>query len=110
MDREHRRARIEAYKERKVTAGIFAVRCAPSGEAWVGRAPDLATIWRRISFELAQGSSRRASLQAAWQAHGASALAFEVVEAIDEEVAYVRDTRLAARLDHWRATLDAKLA
>lgn len=110
MDRERRKASVDSYKERKIAAGIFAVRCASSGEVWVGRAPDLDTIWRRFCFELAQGTSRRASLQAAWRAHGASALAFEVLETVDEELGYVRDKRLAARLDHWRAALGAQLA
>lgn len=110
MDRERRKASITAYKERKVAAGVFAIRCAASGETWVGRAPDLDTIWRRLSFELAQGGSRRASLQAAWEAHGAAGLAFEVLEAIEEEIDSVRDKRLKARLDHWRETLGAELA
>lgn len=108
MDNTRRKAQLAAYKERKVAAGIYAVRCAASGEAWVGRAPDLDTIWRRLSFELAQRGCRRQSLQAAWDAHGAGAFSFEPLERIDEEVAYVRDKKLAARLDHWRAELAAQ--
>ena len=32
-----RKAAIAAYKERKTIAGVFVVRCAASGEAWVGQ-------------------------------------------------------------------------
>lgn len=108
MDAARRKAHLEAYKERKAAAGIYAVRCVPSGEIWVGRAPDLDTIWRRLSFELTQRGCRRVSLQAAWEAHGSSAFSFEPLERIEEEVAYVRDRQLAARLDHWRQALGAQ--
>lgn len=108
MDAARRKAQLAAYKERKVAAGIYAVRCAASGDTWVGRAPDLDTIWRRLSFELAQRGCRRPSLQVAWDAHGAAAFSFEPLARIDEEMAYVRDKQLAARLDHWRTALAAQ--
>ncbi len=110
MDTESRKASIAAYKERKVAAGLFVIRCTASGGCWVGRAPDLDTIWRRLSFELATGSRRRPSLQAAWSAHGAEGLAFEVLERVDEEIDSVREKKLKARLEHWRETLGADLA
>lgn len=108
MNIDDRKASIAAYKERKVAAGLFAIRCAPTGECWVGRAPDLDTIWRRLSFELAVGTRRRGSLQAAWDAHGADGLAFEVIERIEEEIDSVRDRKLKARLDHWLEALAAQ--
>lgn len=110
MDKQSRRESIAAFKKRKMVSGIFAIRCALSGEVWVGRAPDLDTIWRRLSFELAQGGGRRASLQAAWRSHGEAAFSFEVLEPIEEEIDYVRDKSLAARLGHWRQALGAALA
>ncbi len=61
-----RKAAIAAYKERKTIAGIYVVRCAASGEAWVGQAPNLETIQNRIWFSLRQGSHTCRSLQAAW--------------------------------------------
>lgn len=105
MDSSRRKAEVTAFKERKVAAGIYVVRCAASAEHWVGRAPDLDTIWRRLTFELGLGGCRLAPLQAAWGAHGAAAFSFEVLERIDEEIDYIRDKKLAARLAHWRAAL-----
>jgi hypothetical protein len=32
-----RKAAVAAYKERKSACGIYALRCGPSGEVWVGR-------------------------------------------------------------------------
>lgn len=108
MQEQERRAAVRAYKERKVAAGIFAVRCAPSGECWVGRAPNLATIQNRLWFTLRQGNCPHATLQAAWRRHGPDAFSFEIVEQLrDEELSYLRDRALSERLAHWTTTLPA---
>ena len=52
MKREDRKAAIAAYKERKADAGLYVVRCAASGQQWVGGTLDLRTIWNRLSFML----------------------------------------------------------
>lgn len=109
MKGQERKAAIAAYNERKRAAGIYAVRCTVTGRRWVGAAPDLATIWNRLNFTLRMGSSMCRSLQAEWKAHGVDAFAFEVLETLDEEeIAYVRDRRLKARAEHWRAALHAE--
>lgn len=110
MDAARRKAHLKAYKERKLAAGLYAVRCAPTGGVWVGRATDLDAIRRRLDFELGLGSWRGRSLQAAWTAHGADAFGIETLEIVEEKDPYLRDKRLAARLDHWRATLAADAA
>ncbi|TYL97472.1 GIY-YIG nuclease family protein [Bradyrhizobium rifense] len=104
-----RKAAIAAYKERKTIAGIYVVRCAASGEAWVGQAPNLETIQNRIWFTLRQGSHPCRSLQAAWNAHSETGLTFGECERLeDEEIAYVRNALLKERLLHWRAELKAE--
>jgi hypothetical protein len=107
MNNEDRKAAVAAYKKRKAPAGIFAVRCAASGQAWVGRALNLDTIQNRIWFSLRAGSHSNAELQSAWAAHGTDSFSFEPLEALkDEELAYVRDTLLKERAIHWRMTLN----
>ncbi|CEJ14849.1 hypothetical protein BN1110_05184 [bacterium YEK0313] len=109
MNQERRKAASNAYRERKVAAGIYAVRCAASGECWVGQAPDLSTIQNRIWFTLRFGGNRQASLQEAWNRHGADAFTFEVVETIEEEdEALFRDRVLKERRAHWATALGAK--
>jgi hypothetical protein len=105
-----RKALLRAYKERKVEAGIYAVRCTATGEAWVGATPDLSTRQNGVWFSLRLGSHREKSLQAAWNAHGADAFAFEAVEAVDTEGLdrFGRDSRLKERREHWIAALSAK--
>ena len=109
MQGKDRKAAIAAYKEQKIAAGIYAVRCIPSGACWVGRAPNLSTIQNRIWFSLNQGSNPHRALQAAWREQGQDAFTFEVLEQIeDEETAYVRDRILKDRLEHWAAHLKAE--
>lgn len=105
-----RKALLRAYKERKVEAGVYAVRCHATGEAWVGVTPDLATRQSGVWFTLRLGSHREPTLQAAWNAHGGEAFAFEPLETIDVEGldAFGRASRLKDRRDHWVGTLNAR--
>ena len=52
MKTEDKRAARAAYKERKSIAGVYALRCASTGEVWVGQSRDLEKIWNRICFSL----------------------------------------------------------
>ena len=104
-----RKAAIAAYKDRKTVAGVYVVRCAASGEAWVGQAPNLDTIQNRIWFSLRQGSHTCRSLQAAWNTHGEAGLTFGECERLeDEETAYVRNALLKERMLHWLWELKAE--
>ena len=104
-----RKAAVADYKKRKAVAGIVAVRCAASGQVWVGRALDIDSIETRLRFGLRTNGNVHRGMQAAWNAHGADSFTFEIVETIDdEELAYVRDAKLKDRLAHWRTALDAE--
>lgn len=109
MNREDRKAAVAAYKEQKSRAGIYAVRCAATGQVWAGGAPNLATIWNRISFMLRQNAVTPASLQQAWRAHGIDSLSFEIVEEMDsDDLTYSRDRTLRDRRDVWCEMLGAE--
>jgi hypothetical protein len=108
MGRSERRAAIAAYKERKSIAGIYAIRCAASGEVWVGQTLDLDKVWNRIGFTLRGGASPHRALQAAWKAHGAEAFSFEALERLeDEPLDFARQSTLNQRRALWRAKLGA---
>ncbi len=105
-----RKAAMAAYKERKVSAGVYAVRCEPTGELWVGAAPDLSTIRNRLWFQLTMNACPYRSLQAAWNAHGADSFALEVVERLDDETTtQLRNAELRNRARHWSETLNAPI-
>ena len=106
---QDRKAAVAAYKERKVVAGIYLVRCGATGECWAGQAPDLSTIRNRVWFTLRHGSHRQRSLQAAWNAHGEAAFSFEEIERLDEKALEAgRERVMKARLAHWCAELGAE--
>ena len=110
MKIDDRKAAIAAYKKRKTTAGVFAVRCAASGQTWVGQTLNLDTVQNRIWFSLRVGGNANPDLKSAWATHGADAFSFEPLEALqDEELSYVRDTLLKERAIHWRTVLKASV-
>jgi len=107
MNHDERKAAVAAYKERKVESGIYAIRCPAAGRAWVGIAPDLATIRNRHWFTLRQGSHPAAALQTAWTTHGDAAFTFEILERLDDEIGgFTRECLLKELL----AELAARLA
>jgi len=111
MDKQRRRSLIRDFKEKKTQVGVFAVRCAATGEAWVGSSRNLGQQQNAIWFSLRMGPGGRLNrgLHAAWTAHGPDALVFEVVEAIDDKDlgTYGVDSRLKDRLAHWQTELAA---
>jgi hypothetical protein len=108
MQGEDRKEARLAYKERKAESGIYAVRCVPSDQVWVGSAPDLSTIQNRLWFTLRHGSSAHRSLQAAWAAHGSEAFTFETVERLtdDDDPGYIRTAALKSLHAHWLEKLN----
>jgi hypothetical protein len=107
MDVQDRKAAIAAYKKIKSPAGIFAVRCEGSGQVWVGQTLNLDAVKNKIWFSLRVGSNRNPALQRAWSARCGDDFSFEPLERLeDEELAYVRDTRLKERCAHWRTRLN----
>ena len=102
-----RKAALATYKERKTLAGVYRVRCDATGQCWVGKAPNIETIENRIWFSLKHPGISFVPLRENWNAHGAEAFTFEVLEYVDEESDLARATVLKERLAHWRDHLDA---
>jgi len=103
-----RKAAVAAYKEKKVDAGIFVVKCLPTRQVWVGSTPNLEKIQNRIWFSLRNNGYPGRSLQKAWAGHRPEDFAFEVVDRIEEETdAYFQAAELKRRLGVWRERLDA---
>ncbi len=108
MDKQSRRDAVRDYKERKIAAGIFSLRCAASGETWVGAARNLDQK-NGLMFSLRMSSHRNRALQAAWTAHGEAGFDYAVVETLDDEDLgpLGRETWLKTRELHWREALAA---
>ena len=109
MDKSARRDAIREFKERKAQRGVFALRCAATGQVWVSASRNLDQQPNSIWFGLKSGGFQNREAQAAWRTHGEDAFAFEVLEAFDDEaLSSVGRADLAkARAAHWRETLGA---
>jgi hypothetical protein len=104
-----RKAVAREYKARKSPRGIFALRCAPSGDVWVGASMDLSGAKNALWFFLSNGHHKDTTLQAQWNSHGERAFQFEVVEKVDDDISALRIADvLKERKGHWTARLDAR--
>lgn len=112
MDSQTRKAATAAYKEQKPEVGIFAIRCAASGEVWVGSTTALDKRWNRFEFALRMGSGSTPAIHAAAKAHGAESLRYEVLERFTEKDAETefQDVWLKSHLAQWQAELGAGIA
>lgn len=109
MDKANRRAAVAAYKEQKPQIGVFAVRCASTGQCWVGTSPNLPAAQNRVFFALRLGSSPHRTLQAAWRQQPESSFTFEVLERLPEDLDRLSHPRvLKERLAHWKQSLGAE--
>ncbi len=107
--RDRRKEIARAWTERPRSQGVFVVRCAATGQAWVASSPNLDTQQNSVWFALRSGGHPNKVVQAAWSAHGADAFTYEVVEKIDGADLTplgLRD-QLKARAAHWREALGA---
>ncbi len=108
MERSVRKEAVAAYKERKAVAGIYLLRCVPSGQVWVGQAPDIETVRNRVDFTLRFGGGTNAALAAAAKTHSVQDFGFEELERLeDQKTRYIRDALLKERAGFWRAKLGA---
>ena len=75
-----RRELIDGYKLNPPPMGVFQIRHVPSGRIFVVSAQNLAGIMNSHRFQLRTGSHPNKPLQAEWNASGADAFAFEVLD------------------------------
>lgn len=109
MSKERRRELLAAYKEKKPRPGVFAVRCAATGQVWVQANPNLDTCKNGVWAALRFGGHPNKVLQAAWDAHGADTFVLEEVEALEEKdlSGWELTSKLKSRERHWREVMNA---
>ena len=112
MDKQSRRELVRDYKEKKTAAGVYAVRCAPSGDVWVSGSRNIDAQQNSLWFGLKTGGHFNRAMQAAWTAHGEAAFTYEVLERIEAEdmTPLGLADLVKARERHWQAALGAKKA
>ncbi|HEY4344818.1 MAG TPA: GIY-YIG nuclease family protein [Parvibaculum sp.] len=112
MDKEKKRQIARDYKERKVSPGVYAIRCVNTGDIWVAPSRNLDNQQNGIWFTLRLGTHPNKALQAVWNAQGETSFTFEIIERIEDEdlTPYLLDAALKERIKHWRTELGAGLA
>lgn len=104
-----RKALIADYKDTPTVAGVYAVICAATGQAWVGQTRHIDTRWNGLSFTLKTGSGRDPSLQAAWNAHTPDDFRFEQLDRLPTDLSDLRlKDELKERAARWTARLQAE--
>jgi len=108
-DKARRKAIAQAWSERERSQGVFAVRCLASGEVWTGVSRNLDRQQNSVWFSLRSGGHPNKAVQATWNAHGADAFTYEIVEEVsDEDLTPLGfSDLLKAREAHWREALGA---
>ena len=105
-----RRQIADEFKERKVPRGIYAIRCAATGEAWGGSSTNLTAVQNSQWFQLRGGLHRSPSLQQAWKHHTERAFSLEVLEKLDEDVSpLLLNEQLVTKKKEWANTLQAQV-
>jgi hypothetical protein len=102
MDHARKKDLLREYREIKPQAGIFAVTCTAAGKIWTSASPNLATAKNGVWFQLRAGGYINKQAQAAWNEHGESAFAFEVLEEIADDNREMVALLLKEREAHWR--------
>ncbi|MDO9335578.1 MAG: GIY-YIG nuclease family protein [Caulobacteraceae bacterium] len=105
-----RKQLVRDYKDRQIAAGAFAVRCAPSSQAWVEVSPNLHNRQNGLWFSLRLGSHPNRALVEAWKTHGEEAFTYEVVEELPdaERSPWELANALKALSAKWRTALNAE--
>lgn len=107
--RADRKALVAEYRERKTTAGVFAVICTATGQAWVGKSRHIDTQQNGLWFALKMGSSPFRSLQAAWSKHSPEDFRFEQLDRLPDSVSdLMRKDELESRARRWIDRLQAE--
>lgn len=74
-----------AYKQSRRPMGVYRIRDPQSDKVYIGYAVDLEARFNRHRAELKFGNHRNKELQKLWNSYGESALAFEILDVLDQE-------------------------
>lgn len=110
MSNDRKRELVREYKERKPRRGVYAVRCAATGDVWTSASPNLDSQQNSTWFQLRIGGHPNRALQALWTQHGEAAFSYEIVAELSDEARtpYALKADLKALAEECQAKLGAK--
>ena len=72
------------YKQLKQCAGVFQIRNLTNQKIFIGRSPDLRTVWNSQKFKLENGLHPNFDLQKDWKELGQSRFVFEIISELKD--------------------------
>ena len=85
MDKQSRKELTAAYKDRKVTGGIYAIVNSRNGKMLLLSTCDLLGSRNRFEFAKKTGSCINLKLQSDWQDYGNTAFDFKILEELTKK-------------------------
>lgn len=82
---EDRKARINEYKERKITGGVFRVINTKNGKYLLDYATDLQAKQNSFNFMVTTNASFDYKMDKDWKEFGAEAFKFEVLDSLEKK-------------------------
>jgi hypothetical protein len=107
VDKSRREELLRQFSDRPPQNGIFALKNAVTGEAWVGVSRNLDTQINGLRVRLNSNQFMNKDVQASWNAHGEDAFSYEVIERFVETDPYVLELKRSERAAYWREQLNA---
>jgi hypothetical protein len=105
MSNARKKELLREYKETPQRAGVFAVVCGE--KRWVGTTRNLDKQQNSLWFQLRMNGFPNADVQKAWNANGADAFTYEVLEEVKDDNALIIGELLKERDAAWRKELGA---
>lgn len=85
MDKNERKAAVAAYKQRKITGGVFRIANRETGRRLLMADLDLKGAENRFRFSQATGSCTYGKLSGDWARYGGTVFEFEALEEIEKK-------------------------
>ena len=104
IDRNQRKALIEAYKLALPPMGVFSITNRANGKMLIDQSANVTAAFNRHRMELRLGTHRNKPLMEDWRTYGEANFAFDVLQTIEEraEPDFNYNAELASALTNWR--------
>lgn len=84
MEKLSKKEMKEQYRNRKLTGGIYSIKCNGSGRVWIKSSNDLDGQMNKFHFFVSTNSCPEPTMRADWNQYGAQAFSFSVLERLEK--------------------------
>jgi len=85
MEKSTKKDLKEQYKNRKITGGIFCIKCQGNDRMWIRATRDLEGQKNRYNFFITTDTCPEPAMQTDWKLFGATSFSFEILEEIERK-------------------------